>query len=115
MNLFVVTKIFITALIVAAITEISKKSVSIGGLIAAMPILTIIALVWFYYEKRDNIFMADFTKSVLAGFPMTIMFFIPTIYLFKKGYNFYLVMFVGIVFLAIGAYIQQKIMGTTGA
>jgi hypothetical protein len=111
MNLFIVTKIFITALIITAITEISKKSVSVGGLVAAMPILTIIALLWFYYEKKDNIFMASFTKAVLAGFPMTIMFFLPTIYLFKKGYNFWLVLFVGILFLAIGAYIQQKIMG----
>jgi hypothetical protein len=111
MNLFIITKVFITALIITAITELSKKSVSIGGLFAAMPILTIIALFWFYYEKKDNIFLAGFTKAVLAGFPMTIMFFLPTIYLFKKGYNFYFVIFVGILFLAIGAYIQQKIMG----
>lgn len=110
MSLFLVTKVFITALIITAITEISKRSVTIGGLIAAMPILTIVALFWFYYEKKDNIFMADFTKSVLAGFPMTVLFFIPTIYMFRKGYNFYLVLFVGIVCLAIGAYIQQKIM-----
>lgn len=110
MNLFIAVKIFITALIITIITEISKRSVTIGGLIAAMPILTIIALLWFYYEKRDNLFMAEFTKSVLAGFPMTVMFFIPTIYLFKKGYNFWLVLIVGILCLAIGAYIQQKIM-----
>lgn len=110
MSLFIVVKIFITAFIITAITEISKKSVTIGGLVAAMPILTILALLWFYYEKKDNMFMAGFTKSVLAGFPMTIMFFLPTIYLFKKGYNFWLVLFVGILFLAIGAYIQQKIM-----
>lgn len=111
MNLFIVVKIFTSAIIIALVTEISKRSVTIGGLIAAMPILTVISLLWFYYEKKDNIFMAEFTKSVLAGFPMTILFFIPTIYMFKKGYNFYLVMFVGIIFLAIGAYIQQKIMG----
>ena len=110
MNLFIVTKIFITAIIITAITEISKKSVSVGGLVAAMPILTIIALFWFYYEKKDNMFLAGFTKAVFAGFPMTIMFFIPTIYLFKKGYNFYFVMLVGVLFLGIGAYIQQKIM-----
>lgn len=114
MNLFVTVKIFITALIIAAVTEISKKSVTVGGLIAAMPILTVICLLWFYYEKKDNIFMAEFTKSVLAGFPMTILFFIPTIYMFKKGYNFWLTLFIGIIFLAIGAYIQQKIMGRWG-
>lgn len=111
MNFFVITKIIVSAIIIAVITEISKRSVSIGGLVAAMPILTIIALFWFYWEKKDNIFMADFTKSVLAGFPMTIMFFIPTIYMFKKGYNFWLTLFVGLVCLIVGAYLQQKIMG----
>lgn len=110
MNLFIAIKIFITAVIIVLITEISKRSVTVGGLVAAMPILTIIALFWFNYEKRSNFFMGEFTKSVLAGFPMTIMFFIPTIYMFKKGCNFYLTIFVGIIFLGIGAYIQQKIM-----
>lgn len=110
MGLFPFVKIIINAFIITAITEISKKYVTVGGLIAAMPILTVIALFWFYFEKKDNIFMADFTKSVLAGFPMTIMFFIPTIYLFRKGYNFFFVMFVGLAFLALGAYLQQRIM-----
>lgn len=111
MGLFVLTKIMVSAVIIAIVTEISKRSVTIGGLVAAMPILTVISLLWFYCEKKDNIFMAEFTKSVLAGFPMTIIFFIPTIYMFKKGYNFWLTLFIGIVCLAIGAYVQQKIMG----
>lgn len=110
MNLFVVVKIFVSAVIIALVTEIAKKSVSIGGLITAMPLVTILALFWLHYDKKDSAFLGEFCFSVLAGLPMSILFFVPTIYMFKKGYHFYLVIFIGIIFLAIGAYIQQKIM-----
>lgn len=111
MNLFIVTKIIVSALIITAVTEISKRFVTIGGLIAAMPLVTILALFWLHFDKKDSVFLGEFCLSVLAGLPMSILFFLPTIYLFKKGYNFYLVIFIGVIFLAIGAYIQQKIMG----
>lgn len=114
MNLFAITKIITSAVIIAAVTEIAKRNVTIGGLITAMPLVTILALFWLHYEKKSTAFLGDFSLSVLAGLPMSIMFFIPIIYMFKKGYNFYLVMFVGMIFLAIGAYIQQKIMGMNG-
>lgn len=110
MNLFVIVKKFFSALIIALVTEIAKKSVSMGGLITAMLLVTILALFWLHYDKKESAFLGEFCFSVFAGLPMTILFFVPTIYLFKKGYNFYLVMFVGIIFLAIGAYLQQKIM-----
>lgn len=110
MNLFIITKIIVSATVIATVTEISKRYVSIGGLITAMPITTMLALFWLYYEKKDTVLLADFSKSVFAGFPMSLLFFIPTIYLFKKGYNFYFVMFIAIIFLGVGAYIQQKIV-----
>jgi hypothetical protein len=109
MNLFVLTKIMVSAIVIGIVTEISKRNVSIGGLITAMPITTMLALFWLYYEKKNTALLADFSQSVFAGLPMSLLFFIPTIYLFKKGYNFYFVMFVAVVFLGIGAYIQQRI------
>lgn len=110
MNWFIITKIIVSALVITAVTEIAKRYVSIGGLIAAMPITTLLALFWLYYEKKDTVLLAEFSKAVLAGIPITLLFFIPTIYLFKKGYNFYFVIAVSMIFLGIGVIIQQRIM-----
>lgn len=109
MNLFFCTKIIVSAVVIAIVSEITKRNASIGGLITAMPITTILTLFWIYYEKKDTQLLTEFSKSVFAGFPMSLLFFIPTIYLFKKGYNYYFVMFIAVICLGVGAIVQQKL------
>jgi hypothetical protein len=108
---FDIVKVLVSAIIILVITEISKKNASLGGLIAAMPFVTLLAMFWLYYEKRDLALLSDFSKSVFWGLFPTLLFFIPLIFLFKKGWNFYLVIFIGLIFLSIGAYIHQKLIG----
>lgn len=108
--MFFATKVLISAVIIALVTEIAKKHVSLGGLVAAMPITTLLSICWLYYEKKDLVLLSDFSKSVFWGVFPTLMFFIPAIFLFKKGWNFYLVMSISFIFLGIGAYFHQKLL-----
>jgi F0F1-type ATP synthase assembly protein I len=104
---FFLVKVIVSALVIAVVTEIAKVSTSIGGLIAAMPFITVMSLIWFYTEKKDSILMADFTISVFWGIFPTLLSLLPAIYLFRKGYNFFHVLFISFIFLAIGVYIHQ--------
>jgi formate hydrogenlyase subunit 3/multisubunit Na+/H+ antiporter MnhD subunit len=42
--MFMLVKLFFTAGLIVLITEVSKRSDKFGGLIAAMPIITILAI-----------------------------------------------------------------------
>lgn len=103
-------KIIISAIFIAIVTEIAKLTPSLGGLIAAMPLTTFLSLCWLYYEKRDTVLLADFTTSVFWGIFPTLLFFLPAIFLFKKGYNFYVVLLISFIFLFIGACIHQMLI-----
>jgi len=110
MTVFFIIKIFVSAVIIAVVSEVARKYVSLGGLIAAMPLTTLLSLCWLYYEKKDLNLLSDFSKAVFWGIFPTLLFFIPAIFLFKKGYNFYFVMTVSLLFLLAGAYVHQKLL-----
>lgn len=49
---WIVTKYLITAAIVVFISEVAKRSDKAGALIAALPTVTILALIWMYLEGQ---------------------------------------------------------------
>ena len=51
--MYIVLKIFITALTVIAIGEIAKRSSLLAGIIASVPLTSLLAFLWIYYETQD--------------------------------------------------------------
>ncbi len=51
---YFLAKIFITALIVAAISELSRRYSLMAALLASLPLTSILALIWIYTESRDT-------------------------------------------------------------
>ncbi|GAC26588.1 hypothetical protein GMES_4317 [Paraglaciecola mesophila KMM 241] len=49
---WLITKYLITATIVAAASEIAKKSDKLGALIVALPLVTILTMIWLHVEKQ---------------------------------------------------------------
>lgn len=108
MNVFFIIKIIVSACIIATVSEIAKKFPSIGGLIAAMPITTLLSMIWIYYENKDLNLISNFLQSVVIGTLISFIFFIVAIFLIKKGINFYLTVILSTVILGITVFVYQK-------
>jgi uncharacterized membrane protein (GlpM family) len=50
---WIVTKYFLTAAVVVLVSELAKRSDKLGGLIAALPMVTVLTLIWLYVEKQS--------------------------------------------------------------
>ena len=76
--LWLIVKYLVTAAVVVVISELAKRSDKLGGLIAALPLVTIMALVWLYLEKQPEEKIANqawFTFwYVLPTLPMFLAF-----------------------------------------
>lgn len=108
MSTFFIFKLVLSALIIAVITEVAKKHTNLGGFIAAMPITTLLSMFWLYYETKDLTLILNFLSAVIQGVFITFLFFVPCIILLKKGCGFYVSVFVSLLTLGLGFYIQQK-------
>jgi uncharacterized membrane protein (GlpM family) len=49
---WIITKYAITALLVVLISEVAKRSDKLGALIAALPMVTVLAMIWLYLEQQ---------------------------------------------------------------
>jgi uncharacterized membrane protein (GlpM family) len=105
--MFFLVKIIVSALIIAAVSELAKRMPSLGGLIAAMPLTTLLALIWIYLETGDYELAHAFTRSVLFAIVPTIFFFITALYLFKRGTSFITILVVSFVIFLGAAAVHQ--------
>jgi hypothetical protein len=51
---WLVTKYLITAAVVVLVSEVAKRSDRLGGLFAALPLITVLALIWLYVERQPQ-------------------------------------------------------------
>lgn len=71
-------KYAITAALVVIVSEAAKRSDRLGGLVAALPLVTVLALVWLHVEKQPEAKIASHAWYtfwyVLPTLPMFLLF-----------------------------------------
>lgn len=75
---WLITKYFLTAAVVVLVSEIAKRSDKLGGLIAALPMVTVLTLIWLYLEHQPQAKIANHAWYtfwyVLPTLPMFLVF-----------------------------------------
>lgn len=51
---YIIFKYLITAGVVVMVSEFAKRSDKLGGLIAALPLVTVLTLIWLYVEHQPT-------------------------------------------------------------
>jgi len=80
---WLITKYLITAAVVVVVSEVAKRNDRMGGFIAALPLVTVLALVWLYVEKQPQEKIANHAWYtfwyVVPTLPMFLLFpvFLP--------------------------------------
>ncbi|GLY12030.1 DUF3147 family protein [Pseudobacillus badius] len=66
-------KTLISAVIIGAITMIAKASPKYGGIIAALPLVSLLSLFWLYVQGERPSQLSQFLFGVLYGLPSTMI------------------------------------------
>jgi hypothetical protein len=103
--LWIISKYALTAAVVVLVSEIAKRSDKLGGLVAALPMITILTLIWLYVERQSPEKIANHAWYtfwyVLPTLPMFLAF--PAL-LPRLGFWFTLLACVGITLLCFGVF-----------
>ena len=57
-------KIAITTFLIVGISEIAKRSTLLGALLASVPLISILAMLWLYIDTKDAEKVGDLATSV---------------------------------------------------
>ena len=83
-------KYAITALMVVLVSEFAKRSDKLGGFIAALPLVTILTLVWLYLEHQSTEKIANHAYYTFWYVIPTLPIFLVMPWLLNKGINFWI-------------------------
>ena len=51
---WLITKYFVTAAVVVLVSEVAKRSDKLGSLLASLPLVTVLTLIWLYVEQQPQ-------------------------------------------------------------
>ncbi|MEC1260165.1 DUF3147 family protein [Bacillus swezeyi] len=69
--MFLMIKIAVSAVLIGIVTEIARKSPEAGGIIAALPLVSLLSLFWLSIQGESPKHLSQFAAGVLWGFPAT--------------------------------------------
>jgi hypothetical protein len=108
--LYLALKALISGVVVAAVSEIAKRNPGLGGLVASLPLVSVLGMVWLWRDTHDAGNMAAHSAGtfwfVLPSLPMFLL--IPA--LLKRGVGFWPALGAGCV-LTMGLYLAMIWLG----
>jgi hypothetical protein len=87
--LYLVVKALLSGLIIAIVSEVSRRAPAFGALIVSLPLVSLLAMMWLWHDTRDTVRIADHAQAtfwyVLPSLPM----FLVLPFLLRAGYGFW--------------------------
>lgn len=108
--LYLIIKTLLTAVIIVTISEIGKRHTTFAALLAALPLTSLLAMVWLYADTRDAGRIADLSISIFWLVLPTLLFFIILPWLLRQQFNFWLSLGISI-FVMIVFYLGYATLG----
>ncbi|MCB1603355.1 MAG: DUF3147 family protein [Gammaproteobacteria bacterium] len=90
-------KIITTTLLIVAISEVAKLSSLIGAILASIPLISVLAMIWLYIDTKDVSKISSLSTSIFWLVIPSLVLFISLPILLKQGINFYLSISIAIV------------------
>ena len=109
-----IIKIAITAVIIVIVSEVSKRLPLLGSLIASLPLISVLGMIWIFRETKDVQKLITHAEGtfwyVLPSLPM----FLLMPWMMKKGTSFYISLVIGILLTVLLYFIMTKLLARFG-
>ncbi len=87
--LYLVLKIGISAVIVGAVSEIARRYPTWGGLVASLPLTSLLAMLWLWRDTGDSERIAELSTSIIWFIMASLPLFIALPLLLRSGVGFW--------------------------
>lgn len=78
-------KALISGVVIAAASEVARRSPGWGGLIASLPLTTLLAMIWLWRDTHDGARVADLALSTAFYVAAALPAFVVAWWLLRRG------------------------------
>lgn len=86
---YLISKALISGVIIAIVSEVAKRQPGLGGLIASLPLISIMGMIWLWRDKPAPQNMAHHTLATLWFVLPTLPMFLLIPFLLIRGWSFW--------------------------
>jgi uncharacterized membrane protein (GlpM family) len=72
-----IIKTILSALMIAFASWLAGRKPVLAGFIIALPLMSMLAILFSYLEYRDINKVGDFATSIIVAVPLSLLFFVP--------------------------------------
>src|SRR5215204_1714832 len=93
--LMLITKYAITSLVIVIVSEVAKRSDRVGALIASLPLVTVMVMIWLHIENQPSDKIANHAYYTFWYVLPTLPMFLLMPWMINRGVSFWLALLAG--------------------
>ena len=105
-----IVKILISAILIALISEVSKRSTFFGAILASIPLVSVMAMIWLYFDTNDSLQVVQLSKSIFWLVIPSLVLFITFPFFIRLQLSFYTALSVSLIVMVITYFITIAIL-----
>ncbi|MEW6144289.1 MAG: DUF3147 family protein [Thermodesulfobacteriota bacterium] len=90
--LYIIIKTVLTAAVIVGVSEIGKRHTAFAAMLAALPLTSLLAMLWLYADTKDAGRIADLSISIFWLVLPTLLFFLILPWMLRHSFNFWVSM-----------------------
>jgi glycopeptide antibiotics resistance protein len=98
--LYAILKAALSGVIVAIVSEVARRRPGFGALIASLPLISILGMIWLWRDTRDPVRLADHAQATLLFVIPSLPMFALIPFLLRRGVSFWPTLLVGCLLTA---------------
>jgi hypothetical protein len=108
--LYLIVKALLSGAMIAAVSEIAKRSPGFGALVVSLPLVSVLAMIWLWRDTHDPERLAAHAGATFWFVLPSLPLFLLMPYLLRQGYSFWIALGLGCL-LTIALYLAMTWLG----
>ena len=108
--LYLIVKAALSGIIVALVSEVAKRSPGFGALVASLPLISLLGVIWLWRDTHDPLRTAAHLHATFWFVPPSLPMFLIIPLMLRQGLSFWLSMLIGCA-LTVALYLAMSWLG----
>ena len=108
--MFFIVKILVSAVIIGGVTEVAKRFPTYGGIIAALPLVSLLSILWLFIQGQTAPQLSRFIWGVVTGLPATIVMLVCLYIALRMTGHLAFSLLIGVISWLVFLFVQQKVV-----
>jgi len=111
---YYILKVLLSSVVLVIVSEVSKRSTLLGSILASIPLISVLAIIWIYIETKNIQKIEALSSGIFWLVIPSLTFFILLPFLLRRQVNFWMSMSVSIIVMVISYFIMVFVLEKFG-